>query len=819
MTANRFGVLLSEGIHGVANRQHLAISDVEKEIAATLGYSRHAVARWRRGYLPTKPEHVAFLIRYCIRHGRVDRAWAHSLLWQAKYPHPKTLLDELLPLDASGNPQIVGDLPFTPEKEFVGRRQELTRLLDFLSPAHGAHLISITGLGGVGKTALALQAAWVSLHPEQASHLTPSSRIRVPTFDLYLFVAAQYSTSSAGPENESSSPTLHTLQQIFREIARVLGKQELIQPSTLARQKELAREILAQQRTLLIIDNLNLADNQQSLIDFLYDMPAPVKVVVTSRDQVFFSPIRLEGLPREEGIELMRRQARAIGVEEKLDEDAVDLIYRSTAGIPAAITYTVQQIATSDLLHGAHLLGTRLINRITNLPQMLVDLRLRDRVAYELLKSLALFVASASADAVGKVAGLKDDPEAVRAGLAQLVKLSLVNQFKGRYTMLPSVREYLLKELEERAALEAALRERWVAWYLNLVAQYGGSDWQDWHINYDCLEEEWVNLLGVFDWCKAQIDKGHKEKYEKLRIFWGHKGVQEFANIYGHWNDRVTWLTYISEVAERYGDTRTLVRSLSYIAWTEIMTAQFKQARQHLERAASFSSHPTVGRLERATVLCFMGILHIRERRFDEALQYLKRSEDLLKQATGTQLKDEGKEYDRAHFTIRYYQAEVNYRSTMDTSPGKLQNEYKALLKEAQRIGWQRAAIYVQNWLADIAIDNPSSGDYDKVEVRITQGMSMASQNKDKRREALFRRSLARLKYKQGQITEAHRQASEALVAFRSLGMQLEVDEMQHLVAILDSDRMAAPSQAPTSNSSGYISKGVAGLTGMAMGL
>jgi predicted ATPase len=41
----------------------------------------------------------------------------------------------------------------------VGRRRELNYLLDLLDRADG-RLITITGLGGVGKTRLALQVAW-----------------------------------------------------------------------------------------------------------------------------------------------------------------------------------------------------------------------------------------------------------------------------------------------------------------------------------------------------------------------------------------------------------------------------------------------------------------------------------------------------------------------------------------------------------------------------------------------------------------------------------------------------------------------------------
>lgn len=105
MTQNlRFKQLLSEGITSVARRQGKNIAAVERDIALDLGYSHHNIQYWRRGNVPKNADHIEFLVRYCQRHGRVDRVWADSLLRQARYPSPGILLDDLFSSKPSSSP-------------------------------------------------------------------------------------------------------------------------------------------------------------------------------------------------------------------------------------------------------------------------------------------------------------------------------------------------------------------------------------------------------------------------------------------------------------------------------------------------------------------------------------------------------------------------------------------------------------------------------------------------------------------------------------------------------------------------------------------
>jgi len=98
----RFKKLLREGISSVANRQGKNMGEVKSRIGEERGFSVYTVEHWCRGNVPIKQ--VEYLVRYCVKNGWVDRAWASTFLHHAYYADPKTLLDELFP---SGSPQRV----------------------------------------------------------------------------------------------------------------------------------------------------------------------------------------------------------------------------------------------------------------------------------------------------------------------------------------------------------------------------------------------------------------------------------------------------------------------------------------------------------------------------------------------------------------------------------------------------------------------------------------------------------------------------------------------------------------------------------------
>jgi LuxR family glucitol operon transcriptional activator len=771
MINERFAYLLSEGIRSVALRMKRPVRDVEVELANVFGYTAFTIHRWRRGNVPRDSNQVMTLIKYCAQYGRLNIQWGRSLLLQTNYPHLEALLADIWPHDNDRGTAIIENLPEIPHKKLIGREGELKNLLSLLSADNGAHFISVSGLGGVGKTALVLEAARLCLTPDMV--IDPD--ISVPAFDTIIFLSAERSlpaTSNSQTRYRSSD----LLQSFFRKIAVVLNRRDIMQVSHVD-QPRLVREALSRQRNLLIVDGLDTWAEENETLSFLFNMPLFTKVVLTTGEQAFFSPIHLDTLPERQARELILWQAGVNGLRRKVSASLIDDIYRWTEGSPALIIRAVEQMAANSSPQKADMLMLIRDSASKTLWSYLdAPIASLEEDLFMLLAAQSLFIGGASSDAIASVAGLEDDLDTVHRGLASLVSKSLLNFREGRYDMPSSTRRHILDKLKSKGDIVRKLRERWIDWYLRFVTEYGGSDELDWHIKYDKIEEEWSNLLAVFSWCKVQIEEGCKDKYKKLKAFWGPQGVQEFANVYGYWTDRLTWLTYISCLAERYGELSTLIQSLRLVAWTKIVIAQhnlLEEAREDLNKAWQLSRREE-DRLERSMIACYRGCLHTRIGEYELAHRYFKEASDLIKSA-----QNGGGAPTRDMIVIQYHRAEVYYH----TNPTHARNLYKDLLLKVREIGWKRADVYIQNWLADLAIDRR---EYDEASRLIGSGIDVAKQNKDARRIAHFTRSLANLKYQQNDLKDALRYAKEALNNFEHLGMQ-EAEEMRHLVAKLSS--------------------------------
>ncbi|MCP4518129.1 MAG: NB-ARC domain-containing protein, partial [Delftia sp.] len=112
-----------------------------------------------------------------------------------------------------------------PPAMFVGRKQESARCLDALSPEERGWGVTIDGIGGIGKTALALEVAQRA--KQQA------------WFDAYLYISAKTTWYSAqGVRQETLAQT--SLDAFVREFIRLLGHmQERQITEALARRKAL----------------------------------------------------------------------------------------------------------------------------------------------------------------------------------------------------------------------------------------------------------------------------------------------------------------------------------------------------------------------------------------------------------------------------------------------------------------------------------------------------------------------------------------------------------------------------------------------------
>ncbi|MUG92087.1 AAA family ATPase [Scytonema sp. UIC 10036] len=659
----------------------------------------------------------------------------------------------------TASPPIYENLPKRECTRFIGRRQELARLLELLSLEHPAHLISVDGVGGVGKTTLVLETAHLCLQASiPGSVLLTFEGMTVPTFEAIIFTSAKQQYLKA----LQILPRLkreRNLRDIYRTIAYTLERPEISYRSP-DDQLDLIRDSLKQQRTLLIVDNLETIEDKQELLSFVYDLPRTVKVILTTREQALFVPIRLESLPEEDGLNLIHHQAKEKGVE--LQPPADRVLYQNTHGIPAAIVYTVGQLAA----------GYPLDDVLTKLKSATGDVarfcfktsveRLRGQPPHRILMTLSLFARAVERETISAIA--MEDSMNTGDGLAQLQQLSLVRQQDARYSLHPLTREYAAAELTAHPEFEQLARSQWVKWYLKFSQEYGSIDEKKWYSEYSHLDLEWENLLDVMKWCRE------KRKYDDLLSFW--RQIKGYTHVRGYWDDRLVWTDWLLGAAQERGDRSTLVEVLYDKGWTLTLTRQpeyLEEASVLLQRAWELRNHQDITfQLELAAR---MVVLSIHQNDFDQAYDWMKIKENMLNHSDV-----EESERQRQKIQTLYYQAKIFFLKKDYVQAKKL---YQEALKQAKDIGWQRAEIAIQNWLADLAIEE---GNLEVAQQILEQGFPVAERNKDKHSIAFHQRSFAYLSQRQGNLKQARYWAQEAALRFESLKMIPEAREMRTFI-------------------------------------
>src|SRR5262249_2719217 len=299
----------------------------------------------------------------------------------------------------------------------------------------GVRLVTLTGLGGMGKTRLAVEAA----RSVQADF--PDGAAFVPLATIF--------------DPELVAPTM----------VQALGADE-----SGGAPEEALESHLAARRTLLVADNLEQVVAAGALFSQLLRSAPGLKLLVTSR-----APLRLEGeheytlpaLPVEDSVALFVERAEAVSPAFSMTEatrPAVAELCTRLEGLPLAIELAA---ARTRLLTPAAMLD-RLDRRLDllaagprDVPGRHRALRLTLDWSFELLTQpqhpvfarLRVFVGAWDLDAAEVVCG--DDDGSVLDHVSAVAEESLIRREPGdeaRFAMLETVREYALERL--RAAGE-----------------------------------------------------------------------------------------------------------------------------------------------------------------------------------------------------------------------------------------------------------------------------------------------------------------------------------------------------------------------------
>jgi tetratricopeptide (TPR) repeat protein len=215
----------------------------------------------------------------------------------------------------------------------------LAELLQRLDAPDDHWLVSVEGMGGLGKTALAREAA---------GRLAETDR-----FTAIAWATAKQEFYTWCGLEQADRPAL-TFEQLLDIVAAQLGDGE-IGPLPLAAKTERVRALLQTRPYLVVVDNLETAVDCEALPAQLWTLARPSKFLLTSRHRLApcpgLSSLAVDELGEVDSLALVRHEGYLRGLQEiaQAQDDALRPIVAATGGHPLAIKLVVGQLASLPL--------------------------------------------------------------------------------------------------------------------------------------------------------------------------------------------------------------------------------------------------------------------------------------------------------------------------------------------------------------------------------------------------------------------------------------------------------------------------------------
>ena len=462
------------------------------------------------------------------------------------------------------------NLPRPDYSRFVGRTSELNWIRQRLRPDDRAWQVAINGIGGVGKSALALTIAHEL--KENYENLPKEQR-----FDAIIWISAKEDVLTVSGKERANLPelVLRTLEDVYAAIARVLDREDITRALP-REQAAVVEKALREQRTLLIMDNLESVKDER-IKPFLRNLPSPTKVIITSREWLEVADVlSLKGLSETEADQLIYDESKLRAINLTVEESK--RLYDLTSGIPLPLKLSVARISGGESFGAV----TRWLGNATgDLPEYCIKgqaelARQRDPNAYKLLLACSLFdrTVGASRDSLGYITDLSIADR--DSGLAQLQRLFLINQTKtDRFWILPIVQRFAQSQIQ--ASELAVVVSRWLGWLIEFSKEYASE--LEWNVqNIQSVAVEYPNLLEAIRWCAPQ-----SEYYEKLILL--SDNIWAYPRIVGRYNELKEIIDAGLSAAKTLHSTFHETRFLRLTGLTYWLRDQYKESLSMLDAA------------------------------------------------------------------------------------------------------------------------------------------------------------------------------------------------------------------------------------------
>lgn len=475
---------------------------------------------------------------------------------------------------------VYSSLPSQPY--FFGRKKELDIITETISPETRTWGALIDGPGGIGKTALAIQAG----------HLAP-----ITHFERKIFLSAKVRELTSAGEQQLEDFMLPNYMTLLMELARELGEENIVRMDPNDRANAV-RCALAAVRVLIVIDNIETFSDPERirLYQFLSYLPTTCKAIVTSRCRADINArvIRLDRLECKDALDLIAELAMNNRYLNKATEQERGELYEITNGNPLLIKWTVGQLGRER-------------SQCRTIPEAYAFLKAapssgdNDPLGYifgdlletftesetAVLAALSHFTQPAKVQWVADVAGIAE-PAALTALEDLTDRALLVSDEEAQVFLLPPLAAAFLRRKRPETIAQTGTRLTDRAYTLALE-----NGWQNYE-RFPVLEAKWPMIAAAL----PLLVQGENSRLQSVC-----DALDKFLEFSGHWDEWLALSQQAEEKAKTAADLLNAGERTLQEGWVYYLRGQAPKVLACAERCAAwFDKAPGVNKWQLKSV-------------------------------------------------------------------------------------------------------------------------------------------------------------------------------------------------------------------------